>query len=360
MRFTISQPTLLRSLSTVSRGMASNPDNPMLGGVLVVASDGMVEMQATDSNVSVRHVAPAAVEEEGATVLSGKLLANMAKGMPDEAVTFETRGPRVSVECARSRTLLNPLDPALFPRFPEVTPTSGARLPADVLSEMVSRVHRMTSRDNSRPTLSGVLLRVGDGSLTVAATDTYRIGVCTAPCDGGPFEAIVPGQRLNDALRDAAGEVVVGMSESQVSVACGQSTTVMRRVEGTFPNYGAVIPASFGTTVTLDAGELADAVRRVALVADANPAVTMRVSGELPVEVTLMATSQERGEASESVPADTEGVDVTVHMNHRYLLDGIGHMSGGVRCGIAGPLSPLAFESDDGIDFTFLLMPIRG
>lgn len=360
MIFTISQSALARALQVASKAQAQNPTVPILGGVLLRAADGSLEIQSTDGVTSVRHVVPANVEEEGATVLSGRLLANAAKGLPDEAVTFESDGPVTRVSCAKSRLVLNALDPRDFPEFPEVEPDQSVTLPLAVAQDMVSKVRRSTSRDASRPTLAGVMVDADGGVVTMAATDSYRLAVCRAACEDVRFSALVDGATLGEAVGMASGDVTVGASESQVTVSFGGTTFVTRRIEGRFPKWEALLPRESATEVAVDADELAAAVRRVSVVAQSNPSVRLSAVRTLIGEVELHAVSQDRGESTEAVPAEVEGEDVVIHLNNRYLTDGVGHMSGEVTLRLNGPERPVVIETHDVVDFTYLLMPVRG
>ena len=118
MKFSVSQSSLAQALSVVAKGMATNSTLPILSGIYIKAEDGVLEFQTTNLNISIRHKIQANVEEDGTTVVSGKILSNIVKTLPDAAVTFEGSGHVMSISCDKSSFRLNTLEPSDFPEFP--------------------------------------------------------------------------------------------------------------------------------------------------------------------------------------------------------------------------------------------------
>ena len=144
MKFTVSQSALAKALLVVTKGMATNSTLPILSGVYIKAADGMLEFQATNLTISIRHKIAANVEDEGETVVSGKILTNIVKTLPDSAVTFEGLDRIVAITCDKSHFRLNTLDPRDFPEFPQVSLERSIELPCSPL--------RRTSSALSPPT----------------------------------------------------------------------------------------------------------------------------------------------------------------------------------------------------------------
>jgi DNA polymerase-3 subunit beta len=254
------------------------------------------------------------------------------------------------------------LSPEDFPKFPEVTPEQTVQLPTETLVSVVRQVAKAVSRDETRPILTGVLLSIDGDSMKMVATDSYRLAVrevALPKAAEGSIEVVVPGKAIDEVpkLASAAEAVSVGVSENQVVFSFGETVYVSRRIEGNFPNYKQLIPKERETVVTVDRGELADAVKRVSLMAQHNAPLRIKVTEST---LTLSAQTQDVGEATEDLMVQTEGKDVEIAFNHTFLTDGVGAAtSEQVRLEIVSPLKPGVLRPAGDEDFTYLLMPVR-
>lgn len=368
MKFAVSQSALSRALVVVAKGMANNASIPSLAGIYIKAEDGTLEFQTTDMTISIRHRIPANVEESGATVVSGRLLQGIVKTLPDTAVQFDLReGDRVvAISCGRSRFRLNTLPASDFPDFPEYELSRTVELPSALLADMVSRVYKVTSKDTSRPILQGVLLSVEGATLRLVATDSYRLAVVEGTCDGDgaeeAFSTIVPGVTFHDVLSvpSMTERIMVGTTESQVVFSFGNTTYISRKIEGTFPNYRQLLPQSYTTRSTLDVAEFSAALKRVSVVAQANPSVRLDVDADGQL-VRLSASSPDQGESSEEVNADIEGSTMSIALNYHYVFDCVGALgqSKEVSLELQGPMQPGIFRAEGALRYLYLLMPVR-
>lgn len=365
MRFTVSQSALASALSVVAKGMAPNSALP-ISGICVRAAEGTLEFQSTDLVISIRHRIAAQVEEPGATVLPGKMLIDIVKTLPDEAVTIEGSGSTVIIDCAHSRFELNCLSASDFPEFPQFALERSVELPRDILSDMVGRVYKVTSRDNARPILSGILLTVEENLVRLVATDSYRLAVCDTNVETstltGEFKMIIPGSSFHDVLSvpSESGTILVGATENQVVFVFGNTTYISRRIEGNFPNYRSLLPDSCNTSVKVSLQPFQDSLRRMAVIARANPSVRFDVDpdGDL---MTLSATSADQGYAREELTVTAEGQSMVCALNHRYVMDCINALSGvdTVDLELVGPDKPAIFKSYGAVNYLYLLMPVK-
>lgn len=366
MRFTVSQSALSAALSVVSKGMATNSTLPIVSGVYIKADEGTLEFQTTDLVISIRHRIPAMVEEPGETVISGKMLIDIVKTLPDAAVSFEGGPNTVLIDCESSRFELNTLNPVDFPDFPSFALESSVELPRDILSDMVGRVYKVTSKDTSRPILGGILLTVEENLVRLVATDSYRLAVCDTNVETstlqGEFKMIIPGAAFHDVLSvpSDSGTILVGSTESQVVFVFGNTTYISRRIEGNFPNYRSLLPQSCNTSVKVPLGGFQDSLRRVAVIARVNPSVRFDVDPDGSL-LTLSATSSDQGYAREELTVEAEGQQMVCALNHRYVMDCINALSGAdtVDLELVGPENPAIFKSYGAVNYLYLLMPVK-
>lgn len=362
MKFTVSQSALMRSVSMVSKVLVRNSTVPTLAGILVRARDGMIELQATDLNNSMRNGVAASVEEEGAAVVSGTLLQGIVKNLPDAAVSFDMREGEtmLTMSCKRSKYRLHTLPVEDFPEFPEFERKSSVELPGTIITGMAEQVRRATSKDASRPILTGVLVSVSGDEVTLAATDSYRLHVSRSrmsePC--GELSAVMPSFALTDALSAAPGMdiIKVGLGDAQISLEFGTTVYVARRIDGQFPDFNRLLPAGYGTRVIVGVPEMKESLRRVSVVAKTNPSVRLDIADG---ELVMSAQQADAGDASESVACDTEGSPMSIAINHHYLSDALAGADGELSLQLNGPMQPLVAKSLGAVEYTFLIMPVR-
>ncbi|MCC6102331.1 MAG: DNA polymerase III subunit beta [Olegusella sp.] len=365
MKFSVSQSSLNLALSIVGKGLATNSTIPILSGIYLKAADGTIELQTTDLNISIRHKIPANVEEPGITVVSGKLLTNIVKTLPDAAVTFESTPHNIAIHCERSSFKLTTLEAEDFPEFPSLALDRSIELPSKTLSQMISKVYRVTSKDNSRPILQGIQLTVENNTMRLVATDSYRLAVCDTHTDTDskePFSVIVPGGTFHEVLSlpSMTEKILIGTTDSQVAFVFNNTTFISRRVEGNFPNYRQLLSSNCKTSVKFEAGLLAPALKRVSVIAAANPAVKFIINVN-DATMTLEAFAPDQGASSETLSVEVEGEDITIALNHRYVADCLAAVSDTdkLTLELEGPMRPGVFKSYGDINYLYLLMPVR-
>ncbi|MRS13233.1 MAG: DNA polymerase III subunit beta [Actinobacteria bacterium] len=364
MKISIARGELLEALSVVSRGLSSRTTLPILSGIHVSTDGDTAVFQATDLEVSIKTSCKARVEQPGKSVLPGRLLTDVARSLPEAAITIDTSTPNTaSVVCGQSSFSMKTLSPEDYPKFPEVAPGQETVLPAETFSHVVHQVSKSVSRDETRPILTGVLVVVETGTLRMVATDSYRLCVREVPLEKAPadIELVVPGKAIEDVAKlvGSSENITLGVSENQVIFTFGATTFISRRIEGSFPNYNQLLPKEHTTRATVDRAELLEAVKRVSLMAQHNTPLRVKVS-VAEHTMTLSAATQDVGDAVEDLQVTPEGEDVEIAFNHTYLLDGVSVAeSDTVALEVTSPLKPGVIKPSDGEDFTYLLMPVR-
>src|SRR4051812_45520931 len=362
LKLACSRDELLRGLGIVSRGVSTRTTVQILSGILLHAAEGKLELAATDMEVSLRTTVGAKVETEGSVVVPGRLLLELARLLPESEVTVEHKQEEAAVEirCGTASYRLHTYNAEDFPRLPETQGIEFHEVDRETLLETVGRVSRSASRDESRPVLTGVLMRFEPGKLVMAATDSYRLSVKETTLEGSvpELEAIVPARALGELTRIAAeGEKLsLGVHENQVVFGTGDAWLTSRRIDGQFPNYKQLVPEAFEHEVALPREELLDVVRRVSVMAQRNSPLRLRFAeGEL----TVSAQTQDVGEAHESLPVSFGGEALEIGFNAEFLRDGIDSVAGEqVRLKLISPLRPAVLQGE-GDDFLYLIMPIR-
>jgi len=361
MKIRCSRAELVGKLGVVSRAVSTRGTVQVLSGILVSANETSVSLAATDMELSLRTTLEAQVDGDGAVVIPGKLLTDLARLLPEDEVTIEYRpeGGVAQIASGSATYRLNTYAAEDFPRLPAVEAQLHA-IDRAALLETVNRVARSASRDESRPVLTGILVRFEAGKLVMVATDSYRLSVKETELESAApeLEAIIPARALQELARlGGGGETVeLGVHENHVVFGTGDAWLTTRRIDGQFPNYRQLLPESFEVELTIARSELYDVVRRVAVLAQRNSPLQLRFSeGELTVSV----QAQDVGEAKESLPVSYSGDEFLVGFNAEFLRDGIDSIKGDdVLLKLINPLRPAILVDPSG-DFTYLIMPIR-
>ncbi len=226
--------------------------------------------------------------------------------------------------------------------------------------ETVARVGRSASRDESRPVLTGILVRFEPGKIVMAATDSYRLAVKETPVEGTlpELEAIIPARALQELARIAgtADEIQLGLQENHVVFGAEGTWLTTRRIDGQFPNYRQLLPEQFEYELALPREELLEVVRRVSLMAQRNSPLRLRFADG---DLTVSAVTQDVGEARESLPAPYTGDAMEIGFNAEFLRDGLDSVdSETLKFKLISPLRPAVLEGEAD-DYVYLIMPIR-
>jgi DNA polymerase-3 subunit beta len=365
MKLTCAKDELAEKLQVAGRGVSTRASVQILAGILLRAASGQLSLSATDMEISLRVSLDAQVEDEGSVVVPGRLLVDIVRLLPAGEVTISHKAEEGVVElvCGTASYRLHTYAAEDFPRLPEVDDSTAFTVDKEAFVDTIARVSRSASRDESRPVLTGVLVRFEGDKLVMAATDSYRLSVKETALPEGPgreVEAIVPARALAELARIAQGgepgSLQVGVQENQVVFGVDDVWLTARRIDGQFPNYKQLLPETFEAEVTMPREEFLDVVRRTSVLAQRKSPLRLRFEAG---ELTVSAQTQDVGEARESLPISYSGETIEIGFNAEFLRDGLESVSDdSVRVKLISPLRPglIHGESDD---FLYLIMPIR-
>ncbi len=360
LRLEVPRSALVERLALVVRAVSTRTAVLVLGGIQLRAVEGELQLAATDMELSLRTSLEADVADEGEAVVPGRLLLDIARSLPDADVAIEQAVGEsiVSLTCGSASYRIHTYSAEDFPRLPVIDSSRLQTVDRDALVETVARVGRSASRDESRPVLTGILVRFEPGKIVMAATDSYRLAVKETRSESvvPELEAIIPARALQELGRIDAGELQLGLYENHVVFGNGETWLTTRRIDGQFPNYRQLLPDQFEHELRLPREELLDVVRRVSVMAQRNSPLRLRfVEGELAVS----AQTQDVGEARESLPASFVGEPLEIGFNAEFLRDGLESIdSPTVTLKLISPLRPAVLEGETP-DYTYLIMPIR-
>ncbi|MCD0482375.1 DNA polymerase III subunit beta [Streptacidiphilus sp. ASG 303] len=352
MRFRIERGALADAVAWAGRALPARTPLPVLGGLLLEASDGRLSVSGHDLEVSARTAAEADTAEPGRVLVAGRRLLDVCRVLPDGPVECVREGARLAVACGGVRFGLAALPMEDYPALPAVPEVCG-ELDAAALAAAVAQTAVAAGRDDTLPVLTGVRIDLHDDTLVLAATDRYRFAVRTldwrplpgrsAPSGSGTDKAgtggsvVVPARRLLDAARAlaGAGTVRLALDDGVLGLEGGGAVATMRLIDGVLPRHERLFALDGPAVVVAERAPLAEAVRRVAVVADRHGPVRLDFSaGSLLLE----AGAGDDDTASQRLPAALSGPATHASFNPAYLADALGALEAPyVQFSLLGP-----------------------
>jgi DNA polymerase-3 subunit beta len=364
MKLTVDKAQLAQSLTMVSKGMSSRSTLPILSGIHIETQGGSLVFRTTDLEVSIQHSIPVLVEEEGATVVPGKLFSDIVKSFPEAAVTLSQEGDELTVSCLDSRFIIHTLNPNDFPLFPQINSRAAATIPSDVFVSMAKKVIKAVSRDESRAVLTGVLMKMEGADIQMVATDSYRLAISRMNLEdpvSESFNLIVPGAILDEIRRLAVVQkyITISDSENQIVFSFGDTTFITRKIEGSYPNYEAIIPTEKNITAVIETSVVFDAVRRAAITTQSHTPIRLIIDPDAQL-ITVNSSTQDVASAQEKVAAKIEGEMLEIGFNHQYIIDGLAAIdTEEVYFEAQSMMKPGIFKTVGDEYFFYLTMPVR-
>ncbi len=330
MKFQVNRDVFSEAVSFAVKLLPQRTTLPILSGVLIETTvDGLV-LSSFDYEVSARTEISATVEEPGRVLVSGRLLADIASRLPNAPVTFSTDEGRITVACGAGHFTLLSMPVEEYPTLPQVSDKAGI-LRAEDFAAAVAQVAVAASRDDVTPVITGVQLEVSENSLSLVATDRYRVAVRQIDWDAGnsgvqTATALVPARTLVEIGKTFghSGNISVAITSSDdrelIAFQADKKTVTSLLIKGNFPPVRRLFPETVDNYAVINTAELIEAVRRVSLVLEREAALRFTFSIE---GVTLEAIGSEQAQASESIDAFLTGVDTVVSLKPQFLLDGL-------------------------------------
>ncbi len=371
MKITVERAELLKSLGRVHRVVERRNTIPILANVLIKAEGGKLSLKATDLDLEVTDTIAAEVAPGGATTVPAHMFYDIVRKLPEGAqIVIEGSGDRavLSIRAGRSRFTLQTLPESDFPDLAAGEMSHSFKLAAADFKRLIDKTQFAISTEETRYYLNGIYLHAAGtakaSTLRAVATDGHRLAQCELPLPEGAAGmpgVIVPRKTVNEVQRlieTGEGEVAIELSASKVRFTLGDVVLTSKLIDGTFPDYGRVIPLNNDKVLMVDKADFEAAVDRVSTVAsERGRAVKLSISGG---KLVLSVTNPDSGSATEEIEVDYEAEPIDIGFNSRYLLDIAAQIEGEVAVlKLADPGSPTLIQDKDSKGALYVLMPMR-
>ncbi len=362
MKFTVNREKLQKALQRVGSIIGSRSMLPVLGNVMVQAEEGVLTLTTTDLEIRISTKVDAVVEEAGVTTAPARKLASLVGCFVGSDVVFEVDDKdHIRIKCGTSHFTLLGLPAADFPAAVEFEAQREIKIKESDFKRMIGSISYAVSADDSRKVLTGVLLSARESTVTLVATDGKRLAMqekTPEAIEGGDGDAIIPLKAVSEARRLLEGDAVmtIRLGDKQCTFVAGSFELTTKLIEGTYPNYRQVVPASFARMVEVPTSAFLAKIETVSLVlSDSSSYIILRFENN---QLNLQASSAEVGEGSDMVEIAFEGEPFEVSFNPAYLADPLRNADADkIRMKINDPLNPVAIEGSEG--FLYVIMPIR-
>ncbi|MCC2672500.1 MAG: polymerase beta subunit [Armatimonadetes bacterium] len=367
MKLTVARKELYEGLQIVGRAVSTQTTLPVLKNVLIEPGTDAIKLSATDLELGVEVRVSAVIQEGGSLTIPAKTFSEIVAALPEADVSLAAdEKDSLVICCRRSEYRIHGLTAEDFPALPEVGGSVSVQLPQPLMKEMIKQTALAASDDDTRPILTGICFAIQDGKLRLAATDTHRLAVRTAPVTetaGGDCTVIVPVRAMSELIRvlsdDQEAVLNIRIDQNQIMFRTERVTLVSRLIEGQFPKYERVIPSGYTRRLTIQRDELQSSLRRARIVARdaaAKDRVVLSTEGE-----NLVITAEgEEGRAHEEFEIAREGDEISIAFNVTYVLELLSVLDcEGVFLELSEPLSPAVVRPVDGDDYLMVIMPMQ-
>ena len=364
MKLSANRETILQPLQAVIGVVERRQTMPILANVLLSAGNGRLAVTATDLEVELVASAEVAVQNSGDITVPGRKLLDICRALPEGVtLTFSVEGERAIIRAGRSRFTLSSLPASEFPTVEEISAQQVLELPQNEFRGLLDQTHFSMAQQDVRYYLNGMLLETDGELLRAVATDGHRLALCEmnmASRAKSSQQVIIPRKGVLELQRilGTEGSVSVAIGTNHVRVQIGDVRFTSKLIDGRFPEYGRVIPASPGKTLKADRETLRHALQRAAILSNEKyRGIRLTIK---PGALTIQAHNPEQEEAEEEIEVDYKGEDLEVGFNVNYLLDALGAIDGPeVEIGLTDSNSSCLIRSPANAASKYVVMPMR-
>jgi DNA polymerase-3 subunit beta len=359
---TLTQENLSRALNIVSRIASNRTTLPILNNILIKTEDNQLVLAATNLEVAITEKIPAKVERDGVLTAPAKLFTEFIANLPKTNVEIDVKESKMTITAGNYQSVVNTVSPDEFPALPEPKTKISIKIPTPIFKKAVAGTALVASSDTTRPILTGVYVHTFNGDLYMAATDGYRLAEKKLLPLNKEISAIIPASALNDVVRiisDDMEEIVVNISDDQVSFIVGNGLVSSRLIDGNFINYRQLIPEKTEVEATLDHGEFIRITKIAELFSrESAGSITLKVDPDAST-LKIHSIASELGENNSEAEAAVRGKGA-ITLNSKFLLDALNQLDGdNIKFQFSGKLAPALLTGEGDDSYKHIIMPVK-
>jgi DNA polymerase III subunit beta len=371
MEFTIEKDAFVRALQKIQGIVERRNTMPILSNVLIEALDDSLTLTATDLEVGMKSRYQAKVHADGKITISAKKLYEIIRELPDEQIKFSTReNDWVDISCGKAKFNIVGLSPDEFPSFPKIDERGFISLDSITLARMIEQTSYSICHDETKYNLNGILFKVSDENderlLRLVATDGHRLCVAEQVIESSSFDMLDKGVifpkkgifELKKLCDEEVSDIKLGFIDNSVAIVKGNTTVVMRLVDGEFPDYKRVVPVGNDKEIIVGKELFLHSLKRMAILSSEKfKGIKFEIENNF---MEISSSNPELGEAREELEVKYSGNKITTRFNARYLIDVLNVVtSDDVTLLLKDEMSPAILKQADSDNFLSVIMPMR-
>lgn len=362
MKFIVNQRDLAKHINIAQKGISSRTTLQILDGILIEAQKDRIKLTATDLEISIETFVQAEVQHEGSIVVNSKIFGEIIKKLPDAWINIEVNNNNINIKCENSEFNIigNPGED--YPDLPLVIEEKSFVLPKDLFKNAIRQTVFATTQDETRPSLTGVLLEIENNVISFVSLDGYRLALRKIPTKSDvSLKIIIPGRSLNELnkiLDDREEDINISYAQGQVVFNIGDTIVYTRLLDGQFFNYKDIMRKDHKTNVIVNKREFQNGLERASLLAKEEKANLVRLN--VLDEQVIIRSNSEIGDVFEQISSTQNGENLNIAFNSRYILEGIKIMDAEeIQLNFMGSLNPCIITGVDDDSYTYLVLPVR-
>lgn len=347
----------------VSKAISNKITNPILEGIKISAEDNTLTLSATDTELSIEKKIKADVKIEGETVVPGKFITEFVKKLANNEIELEVNEKnQLMIRYADNESIIQCYNPTEYPGFRKINTEQYFGISQKDFKTAVSKCIFSVAIDDSRPILKGVLFDIDNNNLTTVALDGYRLAKINKKISSNIKKSIVvPARSLNEVskiLEDVDDIVNIYIDTNAIMIDNGDTKIISRLLEGDFINYNQIIPANYETFVIVNKAQIEEALERVSLLTKVGQNNFVRF--EIKENTLCLTSNSEIGNIKENITTTTNGKDVNIAFNPRFILESLRVNSNEfVKMCYNKSTNPCVIVPTEGDEFLYLILPVR-
>ena len=364
MKLSVNTTELFNALSIAAHALSARSTMPILEGILIETTESGISLTCSDGAMTISVSVPATVAEEGRIVMPGRLFGDVVRKLPGGELQMTVSVNMIAtLKCCGSRTTMAGKPADLFPQLPQIDETHRVHLPQELLRDMIQETLFAVSADESRKILTGCLLEIGGGEVRMVGCDGFRLAVRVSAIEPNipPLNAVIPGKLLQELSKIVSGEdeATLIFGSNQLLVEVKSVRIYASLLEGEYIQYRRIIPASAQTTVhVLDKEQMALCVERASLMA--RESKTNMIKMTISPSLLVITANSEMGDAYEEVQVETEGEQLEIAFNVKYVTDALKAIEDdSFLMRFNSAVSPCVLTPVEGGAYTYMILPLR-
>jgi DNA polymerase-3 subunit beta len=374
MKLLIPQEKLKIGLNIVEKISSKSLTLPILNNILISAKKNFLNLSATDLEIGINWWVLGKIEKEGELTVPAKLLFNFVNLLPNKNVTLENKNNTLSVECDNYKTQIKGLTAEEFPIIPKITEGESIVIDSESFCQNLNQVADIAVLSTTRPEISGVYFLFQKNLITIAATDSFRLGekkifLKSETSLEKDYSLILPQKTVKELVNifgEKKGDLKIYFSSNQIMFESYMEETphpqvqiVSRLIEGEYPNYQEIIPKKYTTQIVLNKSDFLNQIKTASLFSGKINEVKLKVNSK-EKKVDISSESSEVGKHESSVPAKIKGDSIQISFNHRFLLDGLLTIkSSEIVLELNGDSGPGVIRPMGDDTYLYVVMPIK-